>query len=196
MHAKREPVTYESSKRTTTIAHAMSSSEVDESCKVLQGNCGPSGRWTIALFLSLVVGNFVFSGFLLWKLSVQEKRFEKTVEKLQLDLQELQVEKEEMKQVCTGTIWSLSIISLLLGSRNRLTRTYLVSATCRDYLVARTFGFAFIAPRIGTLQLLQLYETDANDVTMAMIIFARLPDVSMSRKRVRPASSSFVFGFI
>ena len=87
------------SKRTTTIAHAMSSSEVDESCKVLQGNCGPSGRWTIALFLSLVVGNFVFSGFLLWKLSVQEKRFEKSVEKLQLDLQELQVEKEEMKQV-------------------------------------------------------------------------------------------------
>ncbi|XP_062518718.1 collagen alpha-1(IV) chain-like [Corticium candelabrum] len=77
----------------------MSSSEVDESCKVLQGNCGPSGRWTIALFLSLVVGNFVFSGFLLWKLSVQEKRFEKSVEKLQLDLQELQVEKEEMKQV-------------------------------------------------------------------------------------------------
>ena len=72
---------------------------MDESCKVLQGNCGPSGRWTIALFLSLVVGNFVFSGFLLWKLSVQEKRFEKTVEKLQLDLQELQVEKEEMKQV-------------------------------------------------------------------------------------------------
>ena len=87
------------SKRTTTIAHAMSSSEVDESCKVLQRNCGPTGRWTIALFLSLVVGNFVFSGFLLWKLSVQEKRFEKTVEKLQLDLQELQVEKEEMKQV-------------------------------------------------------------------------------------------------
>ena len=72
---------------------------MDESCKVLQGNCGPSGRWTIALFLSLVVGNFVFSGFLLWKLSVQEKRFEKSVEKLQLDLQELQVEKEEMKQV-------------------------------------------------------------------------------------------------
>ena len=72
---------------------------MDESCKVLQRNCGPSGRWTIALFLSLVVGNFVFSGFLLWKLSVQEKRFEKTVEKLQLDLQELQVEKEEMKQV-------------------------------------------------------------------------------------------------
>ena len=90
---------YQSSKRTTTIAHAMSSSEVDESCKVLQGNCGPTGRWTIALFLSLVVGNFVFSGFLLWKLSVQEKRFEKSVEKLQLDLQELQVEKEEMKQV-------------------------------------------------------------------------------------------------
>ena len=87
------------SKRTTTIAHAMSSSEVDESCKVLQRNCGPSGRWTIALLLSLVVGNFVFSGFLLWKLSVQEKRFEKSVEKLQLDLQELQVEKEEMKQV-------------------------------------------------------------------------------------------------
>ncbi|XP_062519126.1 collagen alpha-1(XXI) chain-like [Corticium candelabrum] len=77
----------------------MSSSEVDESCKVLQRNCGPTGRWTIALFLSLVVGNFVFSGFLLWKLSVQEKRFEKSVEKLQLDLQELQVEKEEMKQV-------------------------------------------------------------------------------------------------
>ena len=96
---KRGLGTYESSKRTTTIAHAMSSSEVDESCKVLQGNCGPSGRWTIALFLSLVVGNFVFSGFLLWKLSVQEKRFEKSVEKLQLDLQELQVEKEEMKQV-------------------------------------------------------------------------------------------------
>ena len=70
-----------------------------ESSKVLQRNCGPTGRWTIALFLSLVVGNFVFSGFLLWKLSVQEKRFEKSVEKLQLDLQELQVEKEEMKQV-------------------------------------------------------------------------------------------------
>ena len=99
MRAKRGLGTYESSKRTTTIAHAMSSSEVDESSKVLQRNCGPSGRWTIALFLSLVVGNFVFSGFLLWKLSVQEKRFEKTVEKLQLDLQELQVEKEEMKQV-------------------------------------------------------------------------------------------------
>ncbi|XP_062518598.1 collagen alpha-1(XVII) chain-like [Corticium candelabrum] len=99
VRAKRGLGTYESSKSTTTIAHAMSSSEVDESCKVLQGNCGPSGRWTIALFLSLVVGNFVFSGFLLWKLSVQEKRFEKSVEKLQLDLQELQVEKEEMKQV-------------------------------------------------------------------------------------------------
>ena len=58
------------------------------------------------------------------------------------------------------------------------------------------FGFAFIAPRIGTLQLLQMYETDSNDVAMAMIIFTRLPDVSMSRNRVRPASSSFVFGFI
>ena len=72
---------------------------MDESSKVLQRSCGPTGRWTIALFLSLVVGNFVFSGFLLWKLSVQEKRFEKSVEKLQLDLEELQVEKEEMKQV-------------------------------------------------------------------------------------------------
>ena len=94
------------------------------------------------------------------------------------------------------TIWSRAIISLLVGSRNRLARAHLVSATCRDYLVADLFGFAFIAPRIGTLQLLQLYEADANDVTMAMIIFTRLPDVSMSRNRVRTASSSFVFGFI
>ena len=95
-----------------------------------------------------------------------------------------------------GNIWSRAIISLLVGSRNRRARAYLVSATYRDYLVAGLFGFAFIASRIGALQLLQLYEADANDVTMAMIIFTRLPDVSMSRNRVRPASSSFVFGFI
>ena len=63
---------------------------------------GPPGRWTIA-FLVLVV----FSCFLLWKLSVQEKRFDKTVEKLQklqLDLQELQLEKEEIKQFLYETL--------------------------------------------------------------------------------------------
>ena len=63
-------------------------------------------------------------------------------------------------------------------------------------LVAWTIGFAFMASRIGTLQLLKLYERDAKGVTMAMIIFTRLRVVSMSRYRVRPASSSFVFGFI
>ena len=40
-----------------------------------------------------------------------------------------------------GTIWSQAIISLLFGSRNRLTRAYLVSATCRDYLVSWTIWF-------------------------------------------------------
>ena len=49
----------------------------------------------------------------------------------------------------------------------------------------------FRAP-IGTLQLLQLYETDGNDVTMAMVIFTRLPDISINRNRERSASSSFV----
>ncbi len=39
------------------------------------------------------------------------------------------------------TIWSRAIISLLFGSRNRLTRAYLVSATCRDYLVAWIIWF-------------------------------------------------------
>ena len=65
-----------------------------------------------------------------------------------------------------------------------------------DYLSRGLFGFSFIAPRIGTLQLLQLYETDANDVTMAMIIFMRLPNVSISRNQVRSSCSSFLFGFI
>ena len=79
-----------------------------------------------------------------------------------------QVKKPDLFfHICTGTIWSRGL-----------------------------FGFAFIAPRIGTLQLLQLYETDANNVTMAMIIFTPVPDVSMSRNRVRPASSSFVFGLM
>ena len=94
------------------------------------------------------------------------------------------------------TIWSRAIISLLFGSRNRLTRAYLVRPPAGTIWSRGLFGFAFIAPRIGTLQLLQLYETDANDVTMAMIIFTPLPDVSMSRNRVRPASSSFLFGFM
>ena len=78
----------------------------------------------------------------------------------------------------------------IIGKGQRLYGDYLVG----NYLVAGNylaliwfqklfswglFGFAFIAPRIGTLQLLQLYETDANDVTMAMIIFTRIPDVSL-----------------
>ena len=43
--------------------------------------------------------------------------------------------------ICTGTIWSPAIISLLFGPRNRLTRAYLVLANCRDYLVAWTIWF-------------------------------------------------------
>ena len=34
-----------------------------------------------------------------------------------------------------------------------------------------------------------------NDMAMAMLVFRRFSDVSMSRNRVRPASS-FVFGFV
>ncbi len=47
-------------------------------------------------------------------------------------------------------------------------------------LVAGTFGFAFIEPRIDTSKLLQLYEMNTNDVTMAIIIFTCLADVSVS----------------
>ena len=74
----------------------------------------------------------------------------------------------------------------------------LVSATSGPGTSTRKtiFDFAFIAPRIGTLQLLQMYETDANDVMIAMLIFSLLADISMSRNRMRPASSLFVFGFI
>ena len=98
-----------------------------------------------------------------------------------------------------GTILSWAIISLLFGSRNRLAGAYLVSAPPETMWSRGLFGFTFIAPRIGTLQLLQLYEThaiDANDVMMAMMTSTRLPDVSMSRNRMRPASSSFVFDFV
>ena len=67
-----------------------------------------------------------------------------------------------------GTIWSRAIISLLFGCRNRLAGAYLVSAPAEVWSRG-LFGFVFIAPRLGTLQLLQLYETDANDVAMAVL---------------------------
>ena len=59
-----------------------------------------------------------------------------------------------------GTIWSRAIISLLFGFRNRLAGLIWFPPPAGTVWSRGLFGFAFSAPRIGTLQLL---ETNAND---------------------------------